>query len=166
MSYVKSGKLIRRYEHNGFRGWVVSTKRRGRRWVKYFSDRPAGRMNALRCAREYRDQLHSLLPPATKVKRTYVLNTTGVVGVALVDETTRAGKPFARYVASWPTASGTRAKVTFSLGLYGKSEARRLAVRARRQGLVKLGVMRRTGEWRTLGCNNSPGLPRDRAAKG
>ena len=34
--------LIRRYEHNYFRGWVVSTKRRGKRFVRYFSDPALG----------------------------------------------------------------------------------------------------------------------------
>ena len=130
--------LIRRYEHNYFRGWVVSTKRRGRRWVKYFSDRPGGRAAALRSAREYRDQLLARLPRATRVKRTFVLNTTGEVGVARVKEHTRAGTPFVRYVATWPAASGTRMKASFSVGLYGEASARRLAIRARRQGLDDL----------------------------
>ena len=39
--------LIRRYEPNYFRGWVVSTKRRGKRFVRYFSDQARGRVAAL-----------------------------------------------------------------------------------------------------------------------
>jgi len=46
--------LIRRYEHNYFRGWVVSTKRRGKRFTRYFSDQPHGRAAALRAARAFR----------------------------------------------------------------------------------------------------------------
>jgi len=136
--HVKPGRLIRRYEHNYFRGWVVSTKRRGRRWVKYFSDKPSGRAAALRCAREHRDQLLSQLSPPTKVKRTFVLNTTGEIGVARVKERTRAGRPFVRYVATWPTTAGGRMKVTFSVALYSETRAKQLAVRARRQGLAEL----------------------------
>ena len=89
---MKPGKLIARYEHNYFKGWVVSTKRRGRRWVKYFSD-----------------------------------------------------KPFSRYIASWPSPTGARIKASFSLGLYGEAEARRLAIEARRRGIAKI-LGSRTGK--------------------
>ena len=132
------GKLIRRYEHNYFRGWVVSTRRRGRRWVRYFSDKLGGRLVALRRAREYRAELLSKLPWPSKVKRTFVRNTTGEIGVARVKEHTRAGTPFVRYIATWPTQTGERRKVTFSVGLYGESKAKELAIRARRQGLAEL----------------------------
>src|SRR5437764_1537301 len=107
-------RLIQRYEHNYFRGWVVKTKRRGRRFARYFSDRPNGRGNALRAARTFRNRLVSTLPPPHKVKRTDVRNTTGVIGVARVKERTRSGKSLVRYVASWPRRDGSRAKATFS----------------------------------------------------
>src|SRR6266540_2975203 len=117
-------RLIRRYEHHHFCGWVFSTKRRGRKWVKYFSDKPHGRQAALRRARSYRQWLLARLPPVTKVKRTYVRNTTGVIGVALVKDRTRAGHIVWRYVAHWPTSYGGRtAKASFSVRLYGKREA-------------------------------------------
>lgn len=131
-------RLIRRYEHNYFKGWMVAIKRRGRRWVRYFSDRPDGRRDALRRARQHRDALLQQLPPPTKVKRTYVRNTTGEIGVALVRDVMRSGKVGWRYVAQWPTREGGRAKKTFSVALYGKSKARQLAIDARRQGLVAL----------------------------
>lgn len=134
---MKRARLIRRYEHNHFSGWVVAAKRRGRRWVKYFSDRPAGRWDALRRAREYRQRLVAHLPRATKVKRTYARNTTGEIGVALIKDRTRAGTVIWRYVAQWPTRHSGRAKATFSVARYGKREARRLAVDARREGLAE-----------------------------
>lgn len=135
---MKRERLIGRYEHNHFSGWVVSTKRRGRRWVKYFSDKPHGRTAALRGAREYREWLLKQLPKATKVKRRYVRNTTGEIGVALVRERTRAGTLLWRYVAQWPTSEGRRAKASFSVAFYGRGEARRLAIKARRSGLAAL----------------------------
>lgn len=135
---MKHESLIRRYDHHYFRGWVFATKRRGRRWVKYFSDKPHGRLEALRQARKYRDALLPHLPPATKVKRTYVRNTTGEIGVALVKDRTRSGRVILRYVAQWPTREGLRAKATFSVALYGKLKARQLAVNARRRGLAAL----------------------------
>jgi hypothetical protein len=82
--------------------------------MKYFSDKPHGRLEALRRARQYRDALLRRLPPATKVKRTYVRNTTGKIGVALVKDRTRSGSVIWRYVAQWPTRECGRAKATFS----------------------------------------------------
>jgi len=35
--------LVRRYEHNYFRGWVVGTQRQGKQYQRYFSDKPHGR---------------------------------------------------------------------------------------------------------------------------
>ena len=82
--------LIQRYEHN-YSGWVVTAKRRGRVFRRYFSDQPKGRSKALRAARGFRDKLVAQLPPPTKIKRTDVRNTTGVIGVARVKERTGTG---------------------------------------------------------------------------
>lgn len=128
---------IRRYEHNYFYGWVVSIMRAGRRWVAYFCDGLGGRMAALRQAREHRDKLLAALPRPTKIKRTYVRNTTGVIGVARVEERTRAGNIMVRYVASLPRRKGRAGKASFSIGLYGEAQAKRLAIRARRQALAE-----------------------------
>jgi AP2 domain len=130
--------LIRRYEHNHFRGWVVSIKRRGKRKVRYFSDRPAGRVAALKNARRFRDELLPRLPLPNKIKRHYILNTTGVIGVARTKERTRTGKSLVRYAACWPTTTGKPGRATFSVGLYGEAEAFRLAVAARKAGLAAL----------------------------
>ena len=138
---MKPGRLIRRYEHNYFSGWVVSTKRQGRRWARYFSDHVSGRADAWRRAQEYRKQLLSELPWPSKVKRQFVRNTTGEIGVARVKEQSRSGVPFVRYVATWPTRAGKRMKASFSINLYGESRAKLLAVRARRQGLAELGIV-------------------------
>jgi hypothetical protein len=96
-------------------GWVT-TKRRGKRFVGYFSECPHGRAAALRAARTFRDKLMSQLPPPTKVKRRDIRNTTGVIGVARVREYTRSGKLLERYIVSWPKPSGKRSKATFSVG--------------------------------------------------
>src|SRR5437867_2484786 len=115
--------LIQRYEHNHFRGWVVSTKRKGKRFTRYFSDAPHGRRKSLRAARAFRNKLISRLPRPSKIKRRYVRNTTGIIGVARVKELTRSGKWFVRYVAQWPARSGKIGRATFSIGLYGEVEA-------------------------------------------
>jgi hypothetical protein len=133
-----SEPLIHRYDHNHFHGWVVCTKRQGRRFVRYFSDRPKGRRTALRAARAYRNKLVARLPQPSKIKRSYICNMTGVVGVARVKERTRSGKWFIRYVAQWPMRSGKNRRATFSVRLYGESEAFKLAVASRRAGLRDL----------------------------
>jgi hypothetical protein len=125
-------RCIQRYEHHYFRGWVVAITRGGRRWVKHFSDKPGGRAAARRQARKYRDELERRLPRPNKIKQKYVLNRTGVVGVARVKERTRSGKVMIRYVASWPMPDGKRGKASFSVGFYGEEKAERLAIRARR----------------------------------
>ena len=132
--------LILRYEHNQFRGWRVTTKRQGKRFIRYFSDKPLGRNAALRAARAYRDQLIARLPWPTKVKQKYILNKTGVIGVALTRERTRSGKLARRYVASWSRRDGSRGKASFSTRMYGRKEAFSLAVQARRAALKQLGV--------------------------
>ena len=44
---MKNNHLIIRYEHHHFRGWMVATKRLGKRYVRYFSDKPQGRAGRL-----------------------------------------------------------------------------------------------------------------------
>jgi len=137
---MKVKPAIRRYEHNHFQGWVVSFKRRGRRCTKYFSDKPDGRLVARQCARQFCAQMLAELPKATKVKRTYVLNTTGVIGVSRVRDRTRTGRFVWRYVAQWPILDGMRARASFSIGRFGEQEARKRAVQARHDGLAQLGL--------------------------
>jgi hypothetical protein len=135
---VKREHLIARYEHNYFNGWRVATKRAGKLFVRYFSDRPIGRTAALVTARAFRDKLLSTLPHPSKIKRKYVCNTTGVIGVARVKERTRAGRKMVRYVASWPKHNGERGKATFSVALYGEAQAFRLARAARKAGVHQI----------------------------
>lgn len=130
--------LIQRVDHNFFLGWAVKTKRAGRRYAKYFSDKPGGKRAALRRARGYREGLLNEMPPPVKIKRRYIRNTTGVIGVSLARERSRQGKVLWRYVAQWPRRDGTKGTAKFSVQLYGKHEARRRAVAARHRGLAEL----------------------------
>ena len=131
-------KLIRRCDHNYFAGYVVCAKRAGRSWTKHFSDKPDGAAAALRRARAFRDQLVAELTWPAKVKRRYVHNTSGTIGVTRTVERQRNGKWMARWVATWPTREGRTRKATFSVNRYGEAIARRRAVEARRQGLAEL----------------------------
>ena len=133
----KAEPLIRRHDRNHFNGWVVAVKRGDRRWYKYFSDREIGSAAALELARAFRDRLTAKLSPPVKIKRQYALNKTGVVGVALVRETSRSGTPTDRYVVSVPLVGGRRGNTSFSLAKYGQAAAFRMAVRARREAVAR-----------------------------
>jgi AP2 domain len=136
--------LIRRYEHNYFKGYLVAIERAGRRRTEYFSDKPDGPRAALARARAFRDAMVAKLPPPTKLKRTNVANTSGVIGVSRTREYTRAGRWLVRYVAMWPVVSSQkRAKASFSVAKYGEMRARALAVRARRDGVAAYIAARR-----------------------
>src|SRR5262249_10138695 len=94
--------LIHRYEHHGFTGWVVSTKRRNKRFTRYFSDHPNGQRKALQVARAYRDKLLSRLPPPKKIRTIEKRNTTGVIGIRRQEYRRKSGRWFTRYIAEWP----------------------------------------------------------------
>ena len=133
-----SEPLIVRYEHDHLRGWCVSTKRRGKPFTRYFSDRLGGRRKALQLARLFRDKLVAQLPRPTKVKRRYIRNTTGIIGGA-GEGTQSIRQTTLRYVASWPKRDGTREGNLISW-LYGESEAFQLAVKSRRGACVSLNL--------------------------
>lgn len=129
--------LIRWYDHHYFRGYVVTTMRRGRSYVKYFSAKPDGIRRALARARAYRDALLSILEPPVRVQSKNSANTSGVVGVHLTKDRRRGGGYSWRYVAYWPVKGRRRgAKASFSIARYGKREARRRAVEARKKGVA------------------------------
>ena len=64
--------------------------------VKYFSDKPDGAAAALKRAREHRRRLVDQLPWPARIKRKYVLNRTGVIGVSRIKERARSGTWFVR----------------------------------------------------------------------
>ena len=128
--------LIARVDHNFFHGFAVRIKRGGQRWTKYFSDKPEGPAAALQRARACRDGQVARLPPPTKIKRTSSVNTTGVIGVVFARDRTRAGNISERYFALWPIKGGGNRKKSYSVAKYGRHEARRLAIAARRKGVA------------------------------
>lgn len=122
-------KNVSRFDHR-FHGWVVSVRRGGRRYYKYFSDsRHGGRRGSFQSAVRYRDRLLRKLPPALAVRR---LGNGAARGVYV--ERDGAGHAV-RYGASWTTVRGERRRRTFAVGRFGGGRARELARRARDRGL-------------------------------
>lgn len=117
---------------------MVRVTRRQRRYGGYFADRVhGGRDEALRLALDQRDELEASLPPAVKMKRKFSLNKTGVVGVYL-GLGRRRGRVWRYYGATWTELSGKKVNRRFSVLKYGEREARRLAIRARREAVVRI----------------------------
>lgn len=83
---------VYRYEHHGYRGWAVSVKRGGSPYVEYFADGRQGPQASFEGAVAYRDRLLKRVPAFNKLKRSYVHNTTGEIGVARCVERTRPGR--------------------------------------------------------------------------
>jgi len=130
-------KNILRVDHHYFHGWHVCMKRRGQRFERYFSDRNAGHRGlALAQALAYRNKLLKELPPVTKMKSTYLLNTTGIIGVSTSLQRTRGGRVVRYYRTSWRDASGQDHRRSFSVLKYGARKAKRLAIEARTKGIA------------------------------
>ncbi|HJS57034.1 MAG TPA: hypothetical protein VKA01_02925 [Vicinamibacteria bacterium] len=122
-------KNVARFDHR-FHGWVVSVRRGGRRYYKYFSDsRHGGRRGSFRAAVRYRDGLLRKLPPALAVRR---LGNGAARGVYVERD---SGGRAVRYGASWTTVRGERRRRTFAVGRFGGGRAKELARRARAEGL-------------------------------
>ena len=104
---------------------------------QFFSDGPDGPYESLKAAVAWRDEAWLQLGPASHARRRGSKpSTTGIVGVTR-DVVVQVGRVYEKYRAAWQDAAGTPRKRTFSVDRYGEAEARRLAVRARRDGVAE-----------------------------
>lgn len=130
-------------EINRSHAWRVSLLRRGKRHVKNFPDKKwAGKANALYQAKQFRDRLLSEHPPISRkefcdAKRRN--NKTGITGVYKYAKsyTLKNGtvKENWYWEASWPDDVGESTHKTFPVKKYGDEIARRMAIRARQEGM-------------------------------
>jgi Uma2 family endonuclease len=100
-----------------------------------------GRQEALRAAFRYRQEIVALLPPPRGFHKRSTRNKTGVIGV-IYDRRRGRGGPY--YIATWVEADGTKARRPFSVREFGAIEAKRRAVKSRREALKRL--LRPTGQ--------------------
>jgi len=128
---------IYRYTHNGATSWVVQVKRAGEEWVEYFADGDEDPWASHRRAKTWLKELKARITPWNKLHRR-TSNPTGIPGVTVSNDRTRAGNRIRRWVALWPTADGGRRKRTFSVPKYGERRAKALAIEAREQGVDEL----------------------------
>lgn len=128
-------------DRHGTHGWAVCVQRRHRVFTKFFADgRHGGKQRALEAARSHRDQLLCENPALLRREYASILrknNTSGVPGVCRCRE--RQGNLINDYwLAFWPTGSGKRRQVKFSIARYGEEKAFALAVAARERALAQL----------------------------
>lgn len=122
-------------KHN--HGYYVRLTRNGKTQYKFFPDKSTGgKRAARRAAKEYEAEL---IQDAASLKRRprkpSVRNTSGKVGVSRTRYGT--GPDSAEYwQAAWVDGRGTRKSAKYSIKKYGEEKAKRLALKARREGLL------------------------------
>ena len=126
-------------EANGTHGWLVRVQRKDKSWSMMFSDgRFGGRDAALSEAIDFRDRLIGAVPDIERRvwHRSIVRinNTSGIPGVGCYR--TESGRE--KWVAYWADEHGIRRSRSFSVRVYGRREAKRLAVAERRVQLERL----------------------------
>ncbi|HKG21745.1 MAG TPA: AP2 domain-containing protein, partial [Blastocatellia bacterium] len=122
-------------KHN--HGYYVRLSRRGKMESKFFADKSnGGKRAALRAARQYEAELAERAALGGKKREAKsVRNTSGKVGVSR--STSRSGdRVYEYWQASWNDSKGERRSAKFSVNKYGEEKARRMAVKARREGLL------------------------------
>ena len=126
-------------EANGTYGWLVRVQRKNKSWSMMFSDgRFGGRDAALAEAIDFRDGLLGEVPDIDlniwhrSIVRSN--NTSGIPGVGCY-RTEYGGE---KWVAYWADEHGNRRSKSFSVRVYGRREAKRLAVAERRGQLERL----------------------------
>lgn len=135
------------------RGWWVRIHRDGRMIHKFFSDAAyRGEGGSLSEAKRYRDQLLIEYPKPERgnmFNRISVRNTSGKPGVHRTRSIKR-GRTYDVWQASWMLPNGRHVNRRFAFSEGGRSEreARRLAIRARREGLATIEAMMRAKQER------------------
>ncbi len=128
------------YARRSWHGWLVRVMRKGERFQKFFSDYACGgKSGSLRKAQIYRDELvrlHPLPPHGNLLNLMTVRNTSGHPGVSKTGSS-RKGHYYEAWQASWTLPNGQRMTKKFVFSENGRTElaAKRLAIKARREGL-------------------------------
>ena len=123
-------------KHN--HGYYVRLTRNGKTQSKFFSDRSSGGKRAAhRAAKEYEaDLLEKAAQLKNKPRKPSVRNTSGKVGVSRTSYGDGA-QTSEYWQAAWIDHKGTRKSAKYSIKKYGEEKAMRMAMKARRQGLLE-----------------------------
>jgi len=148
------------------RSWSAHLTRRGRTLTGSFADAVWGGRAPAKLAAQY---LHyeSLLRSAADTRERHKElkqsrgRYTGVVGVSM-EPYKVGGRWYQRYVAEWRDEQGRPRRRRFSVRRYGREEARRLAIKARRAGVAatRRAKLTRQREEALRWLRNAPPRPR------
>ena len=119
------------HKHN--HGYFVRITRNHKTESKFFPDKSnGGKRAALRAAKEYHTQLQGWAE-SQKKKRTKpgARNTSGIVGVNRA--VNKTGEEY--WQAAWVDSNGRRRNAKFSIKKYGEEKAKKMARKARREGV-------------------------------
>lgn len=132
-------------------GWWFRVQRQGHRYSQFFTDNKyGGKEQALKMALKFRDVFMSQFSNNDIIEsikngtcKPTARNNTGIVGVYRTTYTyKKRDKEYLndQYVATWPVGNRKYASKAFSIKRYGETEAFRLAINARAEGVSKLVV--------------------------
>jgi hypothetical protein len=126
-----------KYNH----GWYVRLLRRGKRFARFFSDKQGpGKVKALASAQKYYATIAAKHPPLSRralaqIKRRW--SRTRIVGVNKIAKIVK-GRPYTFWVATWTPRKGEYKTSCFSVKKYGNAQAKKMAVRARKLGVMQM----------------------------
>jgi hypothetical protein len=118
-------------------GYYVRLTRNQKTQYKFFADKSnGGKRAALRAAKQHEAELLEQAAANNKRRKQTVSsrNTSGIVGVTR-GQWEESGKRVAYWQAAWVGSKGERLNRKFSVNKHGEERARRLAIKARREGV-------------------------------
>lgn len=153
MAYTKNPKGTRRVDRPGAHGWYMAIRRGERTISEYFADSKwGGKAKAGKAARDRYRELAATLPAQRTSEGVLTQrNSTGIVGVRLIDQGAYAdGSTKSAYMATWMEDGHARC-MGFSCGRFGQEVAFQLACMARemhpadREALLRIAAERGLG---------------------
>jgi hypothetical protein len=122
-----------KYNH----GYYVRVRRDGVTKAKFFADKSnGGKRAALKAAKEYETDLIQKADSKGRKKKEQQNNRNhaGKIGVSRTESESR-GYTYSYWQAAWIGKDGKRRSAKFSINKYGEEKAKRMAQKARRDGM-------------------------------
>ncbi len=126
-------------KHN--HGWFVRVTRKGKTYSSFFTDKKhGGKGKALAAAKIGLVKLREKYPPMSRKEFARVQRRktkSGIVGVTRLTKKVK-GKDYDFWQATWSPRTGVIEKKVYSITKYGEDKAKKLAVKARKEGIKNM----------------------------
>ncbi|MEM6885359.1 MAG: AP2 domain-containing protein [Verrucomicrobiota bacterium] len=126
-------------KHN--HGWFVRVTRKGKTYSAFFTDKKhGGKGKALAAAKVGLEKLRAKYPPMSRKEFARVQRRktkSGIVGVTRLTKKVK-GKDYDFWQATWSPRTGVIEKKVYSITKYGEDKAKKLAVKARKEGIKNM----------------------------